>query len=362
MSLSLQSIKLEGWRNFLNKEVEFSPALTILTGKNASGKTNTIEAIQLLLSGHTFRHSKTEEFINDASPSTIASLFLTGDQREIVRSCRIKEKKRYFYQNKKNIKQASLSEELLPIIFIPDDLRLVKQSASFRREELDLFGSLAHGGYRKLLSLYKEALFQRNTYLKQAFLEETQLRLWDEELSYIGANLLTHRLSLFHQLSQYTARIYKKVVSRETLCLHYLPSWTEQDVLSMNKKEIQKEILNTLSMTREQDIRLKQTTHGPHRDDFSYILENKDARTFASQGQQRSIVLAWKLGQVSFTQDILQKVPVLLLDDVMSELDEARREAVSKYIKAGVQTIITTTHLDYFQKSFLKQAKVVEYE
>lgn len=362
MSLYLQSIKLEGWRNFLNKEVEFSPTLTILTGKNASGKTNTIEAIQLLLSGHTFRHSKTEEFINDASSPTIASLVLTGDQRKILRSCSIKENKRYFYQNKKNIKQALLSEEVLPIIFIPDDLRLVKHSASLRREELDTFGSLAHGGYRKLLSLYKEALFQRNTYLKQVFLEKTQLQLWDEELSYIGANLLSHRLSLFHQLSHYTSKIYKKVVSRETLQLQYLPSWTKQDVFGMKKEEIQKEIFQTLSTTHEQDARLKQTTHGPHRDDYSYILDDKDGRTFASQGQQRSIVLAWKLGQVSFTQDILQKAPVLLLDDVMSELDKTRREAVSKYIKAGVQTIITTTHLDYFQKSFLEQAKVVDYE
>lgn len=359
MSLKVKNIQFYNWRNFTQKTVSLDENVTILAGKNASGKTNTIEALQMLFTEKSFRNPKTQELVRDKSLPSSIQISLQGDERHIEMQLSIHDNHKAYIKNRKKSKPYL---ETIPVLFVPDDLLFIKEASVYRREEIDNFGALAHPGYKKLLQAYQKALKERNTYLKTSQIISTHLDVFNKEIAILGAELLIHRLSLFSQLSLFTQEIYQNMVSRETLTMVYTPTWTNQNIKKITKNEAYKDILTTLQKNYEKDMVLKQTTTGPHRDDFSFFINQQESRKYASQGQQRSIVLSWKLAQVQFIQKILNKTPLLLLDDVMSELDEKRRESVMKCIHNNIQTIITTTHLKYFSPHFLKQATVVMYD
>lgn len=373
MTQKLQNISLTNWRSKENQAITFEPKLTIFCGPNAAGKTNMLEAIELLTTGISFRHPKAQDLVKQGEKSAQSSITIVDDTRIIDIVCTITENKKRFYRLGKPVQARTLPQEILPVLFTPDHLALIKQSASWRRDELDIFGSLAHPMYRKLYKDYLKTLKQRNQLLKNSTFTQNEIEVWNEELAYFAARLLWHRYNLFQKLTHLTQDIYKKITNNETLHLVYhvshIPDIDEalqhisQSTLSEEeqKKELQLRYIQAYKNTYPLDIKLQQTTVGPHRDDIVFLLNTLNARSFASQGQQRSLVLSWKLAQVEFIQQTLSQTPLLLLDDVMSELDDKRREAIINYVNQGVQTIITTTHLGYFHPYFLQQAKVVDF-
>lgn len=371
MSLKIENIQLTTWRNFQDLRLEFAPGLTVLVGPNAVGKTNTIEALQYLTSASSFRKPSPKELIYQGTESSSIKAKITGDGRIIDVEMQVKERSRKFFKNGKAVQSSDFIGTLLSILFCPDDLLLIKGSASKRRDEIDNFGIQVNSGYRKIYSTYMRSIEQRNHLLKDG-ITGTLLDSWDESVALGAATLLQHRARLFKNLSLLVTDIYKEVVSSETLDCFYISSLFSQEmspftsssidyICEIKRDELTHSIEELLHNKREEELRRGQTFIGPHRDDISFTLDGREARTFGSQGQQRSIVLAWKMAEVKFCEQLFGNSPLLLLDDVMSELDESRRTCITNFINKDIQTIITTTNLDYFNKEQLSEIKVVSY-
>lgn len=359
MSLVVTRISFSGYRNLDGVVLEPSPGVTVLVGPNAVGKTNTVEALQYLTAGQSFRRPSPAELVAPGAREARVSARLEGDGRVVDVELVAAEGSRKFLRNGKPCRSQDLPGTLLSILFCPDDLSLVKGSASMRRGELDSFGAQANVGYRKVLSAYTRSVEQRNRLLKDGC-DPVLLDAWDESVALGGATLLHHRLNLFTRLSSLVGEVYADVASGETLACRYVPSVAGAEA-GMGRDQLRDLMLRRMEESRDDDLRRGQTLVGPHRDDISFEIEGRDARAFGSQGQQRTVALAWKMAEVRLCEDLLGERPLLLLDDVMSELDENRRACVTKFVEGGIQTVITTTNLGYFDDSLLEGMKVVRY-
>lgn len=360
MGLSLQRLCLHNWRNFTNKILSFPTGTTVLVGLNAVGKTNTIEALQLLTSGFSFRHPRPSQLILDGCDSAYAKAKIVGDGRQIDIECKVGPNKKIFLRNGKRCYSQEIPQTLMSVLFNPDDLSFVKRSAATRRDELDFFGRQISASYGKVVSTYMRSIEQRNNLLKDPFIDPNILHAWDISVSAGAAALLYARLKLFSRLRIKAEHIYQEISDGEMLTCTYSSSLKEKG-FNLSKAEMEQAFLNLLTASHDEDHRRQQTTVGPHHDDLCFFINDKNARIYGSQGQQRTIVLAWKMAEVSVAEDIVGEKPLLLLDDVMSELDSHRRDAVIKFVEKDIQTIITTTNLDYFSHELLDRAEVVTF-
>lgn len=360
MALKVTSLHLNGFRNFLHREVDLSPATTILVGLNAVGKTNTVEALQLLTSGMSFRNPKPQELINQSCEQAYITAYIEGDGRSLDVSCEISAHKRQFYRNDKKCHTADILGTLRSVMFCPDDLLLIKQSAKCRRDELDMLACQLNKQYYTAWKSFKKTLEQRNSLLKSGVATTDMLDIWDESLAQASAYVLQARYNLFVRLADQMQRLYPHISDRERLSCAYstelavdLEHATKDDIITTYRAQLEE--------SRAQDLRRERTCIGIHHDDLQFYLDGADARLYASQGQQRSLVLALKLAQVHLCYELLQEYPLLLLDDVMSELDEHRRSAIFSLLQQDVQTVITTTNLGYFSANEQAQAHIEVY-
>lgn len=360
MGLLVKTLELQDFRSFGEKVVGLAPATTILCGPNAAGKTNTVEALQLLTAGYSFRHPTPTQLVREGAQTARASARLEGDGRVVDLRCDVVSGRRQFFRNGKRIQASEVSGTLMSVLFTPDDLQLVKRSASFRRDELDDFGRQANRGFASVLSTYTRSIEQRNRLLKEERPDLDLLDAWDASVALGGATLLHGRLRLFERLRAKVCEVYGELAAGEGLECRYLCSLGEE-ALGLSKDELRELFCERLAAVRPDDLRRQQTTVGPHRDDVAFLIEGRDARAYGSQGQQRSVVLALKMAEVLLSAEVVGNQPLLLLDDVMSELDERRREAVTRFARRGVQTVITTTNLGYFSPELLDGAEVVGY-
>ena len=292
MGLLVTELALADFRSFERLGVALSPGVTVFVGPNAAGKTNTVEALQLLTSGQSFRRPT--------------------------------------------------------------------PSPSVRRDEIDDFGRQANRGYANVLAAYLRSVEQRNRLLKDEFPDEGLIEAWDSSVSLGGATLLHARLRLFSRLADRVSEVYGRVSGGEELVCSY-SSTLGEGVEGLTRDELRDLFYERLRAGRSDDLRRRQTCVGPHRDDVSFSIEGRDARSFGSQGQQRTVALAVKMAEVGLAEELLGSRPLLLLDDVMSELDESRREAVMSYVREGIQTVVTTTNLGYFSAELLDVAEVIRF-
>ena len=358
MSMKLTALSLHNFRNFPSYELVPSEGTTILVGNNAVGKTNLVEAMQLLTAGLSFRKPKTDELVRVGELSGKISARIEGDQRRVDVACEIKDSHRRFSRQNKACKASDIPGTLPSVLFCPDDLNMIKRSPSYRREALDGFGVQLNRQYASLISTYEKAIVQRNALLKDPSLSQDVLVAWDVSLCSVGAALVMHRLALLKRISHHLKEVYSYLAPLETVDVVYESTLGELD--GCNKEEIAARMQSMLQASLSDDMRRGTTSVGPHRDELVFSINGFNARAFASQGQQRSIVLAWKIAEVKVTQDILGCYPLLLLDDVMSELDEIRRNAMMNFVGTDIQTIVTTTNLGYFSAEILDLAKVVQ--
>jgi DNA replication and repair protein RecF len=274
--------------------------------------------------------------------------------------CIVEGTRRKFRRNGKPCQSQDMPESLMSVLFNPDDLAFVKRGASQRRDELDAFGRQANRPFAKVLSAYQRAVEQRNRLLKEPDPDLALLDAWDASVALGGATLLQARLRLFDRLIPKVSEVYARICDGEELRCAYTCTLGDE-VQGMDRDALAAHYLDRLFAGRADDLRRQQTLVGPHRDDFAFTLNGRDARTFGSQGQQRSVVLAWKMAEVEICREVTQNEPILLLDDVMSELDESRRGALTRLIERGAQSVVTTANLDYFPKGLLAGAEVVRF-
>lgn len=360
MGLVVDELSLVDFRSFERREMALGPLTTVLVGPNATGKTNTVEALQMLTAGSSFRHPTPRQLVRDGASVARIAARLEGDGRFVDVRCDVTPARRQFSRNGKKCQAADISGTLMSVLFSPDDLSLVKRGASRRRDEVDDFGRQANRGYANVLAAYQRAVEQRNRLLKEGKPDLDLLDAWDASVALGGATLLAARLRLFSRLAQKTTRVYEEISSGEKLVCTYLCTLGPA-VESLSRDELKDLFSERLLEVRNEDLRREQTTVGPHRDDVSFLIDGRAARAFGSQGQQRSVALALKMAEVDLCAEIVGERPLLLLDDVMSELDAARREAVTRFVQRGIQTVITTTNLGYFSPALLEAAEVVSF-
>ena len=376
MSLKIKKIALDNFRGYSHFEIEDIPNLTIIVGENAVGKTNIVEAIELLTSGVSFRKPSWKETVSWNCDSAHAEIFMEDGKRQVKHEMNIEGNERKYAVNSKPKRVSSVRGTLPCVLFTPDDLQLVKASSSRRRDAIDALGTQLSKNYSSLKSNYQLALRQRNLLIKEEIHDGALFESWDESLAVHGSRLCLNRWRLFNRLCVHMKRIYHEISQNESFELVYIPSWMRFDSEmrqigdipeicegiqgeEMNLASIQQKITEYSSMLASSEIRRKTSLIGPHKDEMTFFINGKNARMFASQGQQRTIVLALKLAAVELVNEMMQEEPVLLLDDVMSELDEKHRMALTGFLERGAQAFITTTNLGYFSEELLKRAKVV---
>jgi len=342
--LIVEGIRLINFRNYNNVGVGFSPGINILIGKNAQGKTNLLEAIYMCSTGRSFRTNRDREIINFQKDEAYVGTQLKIGERDKLTEIKLeRDKTKRIKVNKIELKNyRELDTGLKVVLFSPEDLRLIKEGPSNRRNYLDMSISQIKPLYHYNLRRYNKILFQRNNLLKSFRFKgdlSGLLDVFDMQLAKSGALIMLERDNYLKLLLKEATNIHTIIANgKETLDIEYNSSVTIEETLS----QVETNLLESLRKTRQKDIEVRTTEIGPHRDDFSILINGVDSKTYASQGQQRSIVLTLKLSEVEILKKDTGYYPVLLLDDVYSELDEDRRRYLTELF-SRMQTFITTT-------------------
>ena len=360
MGLVATRLILKNFRNYEILELEPDPVLTVLVGPNAAGKTNIVEAMQLLTAADSFRKPQWSDLVMWGKQQASLSLRAEGDNRLLEIELEVSGAGRRAYRvNGKARRRVSEAAGLLPcVVFTPDDLRLVKDAAERRRSAIDSVGDQLSSTYMATRTEYERVLRQRNSLLKHTQPNTELLDTLTEKLAHSGFAFAGHRKRLFERISQRMSEVYPTLSNGEQLSAHYVYSWQRDGKLT-RQPESDSELLSIIYSRHNEEVSRGTTIIGPHRDEVFFAVGGRDARTFASQGQQRTIALAWKLAEVGVITEIAGQAPVLLLDDVMSELDEMRRQALMSFVGRAAQTILTTTNIGYFDDELIERAKVV---
>ena len=337
----IKSLELADFRNYENLEITFDKGTNILYGDNAQGKTNILEAIYVSATTKSHKGSKDKEIVNFNKEEAHIRTYLLKDEEEIRVDMHLrKNKSKGIAIDGQKIKKAADLMGLLNVVFFsPEDLSIIKNGPAERRRFADMELCQLDHFYLYNLNHYNKIINQRNKLLKDMYfhpeLKET-LNIWDSQLISFGSKIIERRQQFVNQLCEIIYEIHKKLSGgKEELVISYEPDVSIEDFEKM------------MRINQERDIKLKQTTTGPHRDDFSFIVNGIDIRKYGSQGQQRTAALSLKLSEIELVKKISKDTPVLLLDDVLSELDSNRQNYLLNSI-GNIQTIITCTGLDEF--------------
>lgn len=341
----VEQVYLSNFRNYEIGNIKFKDGTNVIYGANARGKTNILESIYIMSTGRSHRGAKEVEMIRFGTESAkIASKFYShGRENKAEIDFYSDKKKRVKINGVVANKASQLIGYLNTVIFCPEDLKLVKGSPGIRRKMLDFGICQLRQKYFHSLSSYYKVLEQRNRLLKDDP-ESDMLWVWDEKLIESGTDIIWYRNSFIERLNEKIKYIIKEICN-ESIDLIYDCGFEGADLKDKEsiKEAFEKELKKNILREKKSGISLI----GPHRDDFKIILNGNEAKLYASQGQQRTIALAIKMAEVELIKDDMGETPVLLLDDVLSELDESRREYILNKIK-DIQVIITCTEKDLF--------------
>ncbi len=339
--MQIKKLYLKNFRNYKEQYVEFKDGLNVLYGQNAAGKTNMLEAIYISALAKSPRTTKEKELVLNGEKTAIVNVLVQKNLRTHKIEIQIDDK------GKKRILIDSIpvnrAGELLGIVaivyFSPDEMKLVKESPDNRRRFLDISLSQESKVYFNNLVRYNKILKQRNNLLKQGYNDniDAMLDVWDRQLATVGVEIIEKRREFIDKLKTEAKKIHEFLSGgKEILEVDYE---SELDEISDKNLYLQ------LKKNREKDKKLTYTTVGPHRDDIKLTVNGNDARKFASQGQQRSIALSLKFAQLELYKQETDEKPILLLDDVLSELDETRKAQLLE-LSSGCQTILTCTEYE----------------
>lgn len=349
----IKTLNLTHFRNYDHQTFSFDPFINILIGDNAQGKTNVLEAIALLANGRSFKTSSQKEMIMfDQVMGMVEGEVLSGNKPLDMKVVLSAAGKRAFINKKDIAKLSDYIGYLNVILFLPEDLSLIQGSPRLRRKLIDSEVAKISPIYMYNISKYNKLLKERNMYLKTLHQKhqkaDAYLDVLSEQMAELQVDLIHRRESFVKMLNDISHTLYEYLANEESLAISY----------STRYKEISKEaIYDTYKRHYEKDIRYASTQDGIQKDDLKIMLNAQDATLYASQGQQRSIVLAMKIALVEIVRAEIGEYPILLLDDVLSELDDVRKTKLLNLIENKVQTFITTTSIDGLHHEVVTQAK-----
>ena len=354
----VKSIKLHNFRNYNKLSVSFSKKINIIYGKNAQGKTNLLESIYVLCFTKSHRSFIDNNLItNNCDYLTIEGV--VNDTTDSKYNVYIDSKQKKLKSNNDYIKKVSDYISLVNvIIFTPDDLEIIKGSPQVRRKYLNLELSQLYSNYFIILNEYNKILKMRNDFLKKlnkgisrdfSYLEIITNYLIDKLI-----NICKMRKKYIDRINEYSESIYKDISDFNSFNIVYKPS-IDVDYNDPNIKEILK---NEYKKKQDIDIKLCMTNYGPHKDDYEFYLDNNNLKLYGSQGQQRLAILTFKLSEIEIIKKYRGSTPILLLDDIFSELDGIKKNNLLKYISKDIQTIITTTDLINLDRKLIHKSKL----
>lgn len=395
----VKKLTVSNFRNYRQEVVSFCPERNVIIGENAQGKTNLLEAIEFASVGKSYRTSIDSELIYRGQDVAIVEVEFFAREYDHKIAITIKKKADSSPasitapRSEKLIKvngvpkgnTRGLKGHLVTVSFKSQDMSLIRGGPKDRRDWVDDLASILSSGFRTVLSRYEKAVTQRNRLLKNIFekgkltgTDIDELKVWDQQLATMGATIIKYRVKTLDQALPIATSYHEKISGqRESLAATYYFHSTgaennfddenaesptpvpNADLLNMEEREIASRLMQLYRNRRSDEITRRQTLSGPHRDDVRFTIDGSDATAFGSQGQQRSLVLALKLSELKLVSEHLGEPPVLILDDVMAELDLRRQGFLMESVHRGMQTLITTTHLDGFEKEWLSGATLI---
>ena len=341
--MQIKNLTLKNFRNYADENFEFTEGLNVLYGKNAQGKTNCAEAVFYLCTGVSPRARREKQLIMHGKQRADISATACGRYGDVNIAATIFENGREIRINGNRIaRNADLLGNIFSIFFSPSELRLIQDGPDERRRFLNISISQLSKPYYTALLRYNKILEQRNNLLKDrdtGLIYDT-LPVWDEQLAKYAAIVVRHRADYIARLAPVAEEEHYRLTDRaEKLVVRPEKRYDGDD------EELKEQLFEELQRNYERDVRLGYTSIGPHRDDLDFLINGQDAKNFASQGQTRTAALSVKLAEMEIFKQLSGEYPVLILDDVMSELDLPRRKKLVERAQ-GMQTILTCTHAE----------------
>ena len=365
----IKKLTLKNFRNYEDFSLDIDSHKVLIIGKNAQGKTNLLEAILYLSCLNSYRISKDIELIKWGENFAKIEADILKDEILSTLSVTINppKKKELFLNGMKKNKNSDFLGNLKTVFFSVNDLLLLRGSPEDRRKWIDMAISQLYPAYFERLSKYNKIKTQKNNYLKEikktGTFDQNLIEVFNSQLIAAGSNIIYLRLKFLKEIEQDAILIHKNIASEEVLKFLYF-SKTNPDVDYLKEnftvEDIAKDFENKLQERVQEEIIRGQTLVGPHRDDIEFFINNKEATKFASQGQQRTVVLSLKLAELNLIKSKSNYNPVLLLDDVLAELDDVRQAYLLDSIPEKTQTIITSVDALQFDKEYLKDVQVVK--
>lgn len=404
--MHVSTLKVKNFRNYDEEVIELVENRNIIIGLNAQGKTNLLEAVEFASKGKSYRTSSDHELIKKGSSGCLIelefenniganqlSIVLEKNLNKNLKSGLASLEKRVKINGSSYKSTRKLQGFLSTVSFKSEDLNLLRGGPKYRRDWLDSLTQSLNKTYSSKLSKYTKTVAQRNKLLKDIFEQGAQsnqdkldeLNVWSKQAAIFGGQVVALRIEVLDQLLPLATEEHSKISGQsEKLTIEYNLKNDEMEGLeadasrdfpdlilienqktakfAVDEKEIAKRLYKLYKQKLKEEIVRKQTLSGPHRDDINFRINNEDATKYGSQGQQRTLVLALKLAELNLVRDYILESPVLLLDDVLAELDTNRQQYLMDSCDQEMQTLITTTHINNLENSWISKAQFIEVE
>lgn len=345
----LSDLRLQHFRSYNDTSFELDQGVNIIVGPNASGKTNLLEAILVLSRGGSYRVKDTE-LIQFEKPWARLDANIAGGAKRTVKLFSDQTPNKLFTINNKEYRRLPSAQTLPVVLFEPNHLQLLAGSPERRRDYLDDLLEQTTAKYGTLRRQYKRALAQRNTLLKNTP-KKDEMFVWDVRLSQLAGQIVRYRTQTTKNVNEKITNLYKELsLAKNKVTIEYQNRWQPE--------QYETKLLKELEISFETDVLRGFTTLGPHREDLVVFFDGHPAQETASRGETRTAILALKVIELLFIEDARDTTPLLLLDDVFSELDGKRRHALTSYLEK-YQTFITTTDADLVVKNFTQNCNVI---
>jgi DNA replication and repair protein RecF len=349
--MAISAIRLQNFRSYTDESFEFEPGVNIIVGPNASGKTNLLEAVLVLAQGSSYR-AKDSDLIQFEKPWTRLDSFFEKQNRIVKIEERNGRTEKTYVLNDKTYKRLSFDKNIPTVYFEPNHLQFITRGPDQRRDYIDGLLERSQAGFKALSATYRRVLSQRNALLKHdAKFAHAQLFAWNVRLSELGTKIAESRAELINEINKQISVTYSRIARKSSKIEVFYDS-------QFPVEQYASKLLNKLETNTKTDLERGFTAYGPHREDISFYLNEQPMNLTASRGEARSLVLALKIFELELIEKIRGQKPIFLLDDVFSELDGARRQALVEHLKDH-QTIITTTDADAIIEHFSDANKVI---
>ena len=353
--MRLKNLVLKNYRNYSDESLELNSGKNLIIGKNAQGKTNILESIYFLSHLKSTRTSNNIELLKFNTSNMEISSVLDKNNTDIDLSIKFNdEKKKELKVNNLKTTPKNFKNIIKTVLFSTNDLLLLRGAPQDRRDWLDRAISQIYPIYDEKLSKYEKIRVQKNNLLKDEKFNDTLLDVYNEQLAITGSNIVFLRKKFIKEIENIAKEKHSNISEGENLKLYYVSTFETGE----NIEETAENFRKALDENKENEKRKYQSIIGPHRDDISFYINDTEAIKYASQGQQRTIVLSLKMAELDILKDKIGETPILLLDDVLAELDDLRQNFLLNSIGENIQTIITSVDTLLFDQEFLKNVKI----